>query len=65
MGGSSIFAESAVAVESDIVGNDNDAVLMGGEAELRKACSWARLAASSAAAADWASALDFGDVEKN
>ena len=60
-----MFAESAVAVESDMVGKDSDAVLIGGVVELRKACSRALLAASSAAAALCASAFDLGDVEKN
>ena len=64
VGGSSMFAESAVAVDREIVGNDSEAVLIGGEVELRNACSCWRLAASSAAAADWAS-FDLGDVEKN
>jgi hypothetical protein len=59
-----MLAESAVAVESEIVGKDSDAVLIGGLVELRKACSCALLAASSAAAAVCASALDFGEVEK-
>lgn len=59
-----MLAESAVAVESEIVGKDSDAVLIGGLVEFRKACSCALLAASSAAAAVCASALDFGDVEK-
>jgi hypothetical protein len=59
-----MLVESAVAVESEIVGKDSDAVLIGGLVEFRKACSWALLAASSAAAAVCASALDFGDVEK-
>ena len=59
-----MFAESAVAVEREIVGKDSDAVLICGVIEFRNACSWALLAASSAAAAVCASALDFGDVEK-
>ena len=59
-----MLAESAVAVESEIVGKDSDAVLIGGLVEFRNACSCALLAASSAAAAVCASALDFGDVEK-
>lgn len=60
-----MFAESAVAVDNEIVGNDSEAVLIGGLIELRKACSWALLAASSAAAALCASAFDFGEFEKN
>ena len=34
-----MFAESAVAVESEMVGNDSDAVLIGGVVEFRNACS--------------------------
>lgn len=64
VGGSSMLAESAVAVDSDIVGNDSDAVLIGGLLEFRNACSCALLAASNAAAAVCASAFDLGDVEK-
>lgn len=60
-----MFVESAVAVEREIIGRDREGLLIGGVAELRKSCSWARLAASRAAAADCASALDLGDVEKN
>ena len=37
--GSSMFAESARAVDRDIVGKDSDAVLIGGVEEFRKACS--------------------------
>jgi hypothetical protein len=65
VGGSSILLESAVAVESEMVGNDSDALLIGGVIELRNNCSCALLAASNAAAADCASAFDFGVVEKN
>ena len=54
-----------MAVESDMVGKDSDGVLIGGDVELRKSCSCARLAASNAAAADCASALDLGVEEKN
>ena len=59
-----MLAESAVAVESDIVGKDSDAVLIGGLIEFKNACSCALLAARSAAAAVCASAFDFGEVEK-
>ena len=64
VGGSSMFEESARAVDSEILGNEREGVLMGGVPEARNACSWARLAAKSAAAAVWASFV-FGDVEKN
>lgn len=56
--------ESARAVDREMVGRESDAVLMGGEAEFRKACSWALLAASRAAAALWASCLLLGEVKK-
>lgn len=46
-----MFAESARAVESEILGSDSDGVLIGGEPEAKKACSCALLAASKAAAA--------------
>ena len=59
------MAESAVAVEREMVGKESDAVLIGGDVEFRKACSCARLAASSAAAAVCASAFDLGVAEKN
>ena len=39
MGGSSIFAESARAVDREMLGSDNEGVLMGGDPEARKACS--------------------------
>lgn len=54
-----------MAVEREIVGKDSDGLLIGGVVELRKSCSCALLAASNAAAADCASAFDFGAVEKN
>lgn len=60
-----MLLESAVAVERDIVGKDSDGVLIGGVVEFRNSCSWALLAASSAAAADCASDFDLGVVEKN
>ena len=47
-----MFVESAVALEREIVGRDSEAVLIGAFKELRKACSWALLAARSASAAD-------------
>jgi len=60
-----MFEESARAVDNDIVGKDSVGVLMGGLVEFRKACSWALLAASSAAAAVWYRSLSFVEVEKN
>lgn len=45
VGGSSIFALSATAVDKEIVGRDNDAELICDEGELRKDCCWARSAA--------------------
>ena len=59
-----MFVASAVAVESEIVGNDRDAELICGVFDSRKSCSCCLLAANNAAAADWAS-LVFGEVEKN
>lgn len=55
--------ESARAVESEMLGSDSDGLLIGGEPEAKKACSWALLAASRAAAAVCAS-LVLGEVEK-
>lgn len=63
VGGKSRFALSARAVEREMVGKDSCAELIGGDAEFRKACSCALLAASSAAAAERAS-FDLGEVEK-
>jgi hypothetical protein len=64
--GASIIWESALAVVKEMLGTDREAFVMGGvPAEFRKACSCALLAASSAAAADWASCLLLGEVEKN
>jgi len=51
VGGSSMLAESARAVEREIEGKDSNAELIGGADEFKKACSCALLAASSAAAA--------------
>lgn len=47
-----------------MLGNERDAVLIGGEPEAKNACSWALLAANSAAAALCASFV-LGEVEKN
>ena len=56
-----MFALSAIAVDKEIVGNDNDGELIWGEEELRKACCCAR----SAVVAVWPSTFDFGVVKKN
>lgn len=50
---------SAVAVDSEMVGNDSEAELIGGAAGLVPLAFW------SAARAVWGSALDLGEVEKN
>ena len=66
VGGSSIFAASALAVDKDIVGRERVGILIPGlDVELRKACSCALLAASSAAAAVLYLSLSLGVVEKN
>lgn len=39
VGGSSMFEESALAVDNDMVGNDNEGVLIAGEVEFKNACS--------------------------
>lgn len=62
VGGSSILGLSAVAVESDIVGSDNEAELIGTAAF---GGGVDRLAATRAACAVGGSAFDLGDVEKN
>lgn len=46
-----MFAESARAVDNDIVGKDRVGLLIVGKPEFKNACSCALLAASSAAAA--------------
>ncbi len=60
-----MLLQSAVAVEREMVGKDSDGLLIGGVVEFKNNCSCALLAASKAAAADCASALDLGVVEKN
>ena len=62
VGGSSIFALSALAVDKDIVGNDSDGELICWEGELTKACCC--VAARRAAVAVCVSLFDFGEVEK-
>ena len=65
MGGSSIFALSALAVDREIVGKDSEGELIPGEGEFNKLCCWAAAAARRADVAVWTSAFDFGEVEKN
>lgn len=62
VGGSSIFALSARAVDKDMVGNDSDGELICWEGELTKACCC--VAARRAAVAVCVSLFDFGEVEK-
>ena len=62
VGGSSIFALSALAVDREIVGKDSEGELIPGD---KKACCWAAAAARSADVAVWTSVFDFGEVEKN
>lgn len=59
VGGSFMFGLSAVAVESEMVGNDSEAELIGGAAGLVTLAFW------RAARAVWGSAFAFGEVEKN
>ena len=65
MGGSSVFALSALAVDNEIVGSDNDGELICWDGWLGKACCWAEAAARRAAVAVCVSLFDFGIVEKN
>lgn len=65
VGGSSILEESARAVDSDMVGNDSVGLEIVVGLELRNACSWALLAARSAAAALLYRSLSLGEEEKN
>lgn len=65
VGGSSVFALSALAVDREIVGKDSEGKLIPGEGEAKKVCCWAAAAARRADVAVWTSALDFGEVEKN
>lgn len=60
-----MFEESARAVDNDMVGSDRVGLLICGVVEFRKACSWALLAASNAAAALWYFSLSLREVEKN
>ena len=56
-----MFALSAIAVEREIVGNDNDGELICGDEDMWNACCCAR----SAVVAVWPSDFDFGVVKKN
>jgi hypothetical protein len=53
-----------LAVDNDIVGNDNDGALICGEGLLRRFCCCTATAANNAAWADCCSLL-FGEDEKN
>lgn len=64
MGGSSILALSALAVDSEIVGRDKDGELIGGEGEFMRVCCCAAAAARRAAVAVWVSVFDLGAGEK-
>lgn len=60
VGGSSVFALSALAVDKEIVGKDKEGELIWVVGGLGAAA-----AANRAAVADWVSALVLGMVEKN
>ena len=62
MGGSSIFALSALAVDKDMVGKDRDGELICWDGELTKACCC--VAARRAAVAVCVSLFDFGEAAK-
>jgi len=64
VGGSSIFALSALAVDNEIVGNDNDGELICGEGELMYDCCCCAAAARRAAVAVCVSLFDLGGSEK-
>ena len=62
MGGSSIFALSALAVDKEMVGKDRDGELICWDGELTKACCC--VAARRAAVAVCVSLFDFGEAAK-
>ena len=62
MGGSSIFALSALAVDKDMVGKDREGELICWDGELTKACCC--VAARRAAVAVGVSLFDFGEAAK-
>ena len=62
MGGSSIFALSALAVDKDMVGKDREGELICWDGELTKACCC--VAARRAAVAVCVSLFDFGEAAK-
>ena len=62
MGGSSIFALSALAVDKDMVGKDRDGELICCDGELTKACCC--VAARRAAVAVCVSLFDLGEAAK-
>lgn len=65
VGGSSVFALSARAVDKEIVGSDSVGELTRCEGEFRKACCCAAAAASREAVAVRVSLFVLGEVEKN
>lgn len=65
VGGSSVFALSALAVDNEMVGNDKDGELICWDGWLGETCCWAAAAARRAAVAVWVSLFDFGIAEKN
>ena len=62
MGGSSIFALSALAVDKDMVGKEREGELICWDGELTKACCC--VAARRAAVAVCVSLFDFGEAAK-
>lgn len=59
-----MLAESALAVDSEIVGRDNDGELICGDGEVMRVCCCAAAAASRAAVAVCVSIFDLGEGEK-
>jgi len=64
VGGSSILASPAFAVDREMVGKDRDGALIGGDGLFRRCCCCAATAERRAACADCCSLL-FGEEEKN